>query len=71
MAGSTTPIKDLESLRPGDRVDVHQRETLICSGHIEERMLALRVVWIRDGRTGERKMFCTDEHQIRRSGRTR
>lgn len=70
MASITAPIKDPAALRRGDLVEVHKWDTVICIGRIEDRMTALCVLWVRDQRTGERKMFCTNEHLIRRFAAT-
>ena len=71
MAGTASPISDPSHLSTGERIDVHSWDAILCKGLVEEVMPKLRVVWVRDLRTGERKMFCTDEHQIRRPMRTR
>jgi hypothetical protein len=71
MVATTPLITDPSRLRPGDRVDVHSWDSVLCKGRVEAIMSKMRVVWLRDLRTGERKMFCTDEHQLRHAAEGR
>lgn len=71
MAGTTPPISDTSELTAGERIDIYSGDIVLCSGLVEDIMPKLRVVWVRNSRTGEREMFCADEHQIRRPAGTR
>ncbi|MFC4905549.1 hypothetical protein [Kocuria oceani] len=53
-------------LRKGETVEVHSPGYPPYCGHVEESMPSLNVVWIRELRTGERKMLSVAEHCIHR-----
>ena len=55
-------------LRRGERVDVHETGKVPSNGFIEETMPELNIVWLRDLRTGERRILFTDECDLYRSG---
>jgi hypothetical protein len=54
-------------LRQGDRVKIQSPGYPPYHGLVEDSMPALDVVWIRELRTGERKMLWTAEHHIDRA----
>ncbi|MCG2621972.1 hypothetical protein LVY72_08585 [Arthrobacter sp. I2-34] len=64
MTNHTDSASKSDALRQGDHVDIHSNGNFRCSGYVEDLMPQLRIVWIRDLRTGERKMLATDEHCI-------
>lgn len=57
----------LHALRTGNRIEVWSHGSLRYSGWVEELAPKLGVVWIRETRTGERKLISTEEHSIRLS----
>ncbi|GLB68761.1 hypothetical protein [Arthrobacter mangrovi] len=61
MTDSTGSAFDSAVLRPGDRIDVHRSGYVPRSGYVEDTMPQLNIVWIREVRTGERRMISTDE----------
>lgn len=71
MVTIASGVSDVSLLKEGERIDVRCEDVVLCSGLVEEVMPKLGVVWVRDLRTGERKMFCADEHQIFRPLATR
>ncbi|NMR32238.1 hypothetical protein [Crystallibacter degradans] len=61
-----TGTLDSTTFRSGDRVDIRWNGHS-SNGYVEDAMPQLNVVWIRDLRTGERRMLSTDEYQIHHS----
>jgi hypothetical protein len=49
----------LQTMHPGQRVEVWDGEVLRCRGLVEEHVPQLGVVWIREAGIGERKMITT------------
>lgn len=64
MSTAPRPIRDLSELQPGDSVDVYSDKNRHYSGLVEETMPEFNVVWIRNSRTGERKIVLTDEDNL-------
>ncbi|MFF0991356.1 hypothetical protein [Kocuria nitroreducens] len=58
-------IYDLQSVHPGDRVEVWDRGVLRYRGRVEELVPHLGVVWIRETWTWERKMITVDDYCVR------
>lgn len=63
MRDTPPPAQDTSIPRPGDPIDIHVPGGPRYSGFVEDCVPHLNVVWIRDVRTGERKMLCTDDYQ--------
>lgn len=61
MTNHTDSTPKSDALRQGDHVDIHSNGIFRYSGYVEDMMPRLRVVWIRELLTGERKMLSTDE----------
>ncbi|NKX56581.1 hypothetical protein [Arthrobacter mobilis] len=68
MTNNTGSALDAAALGPGDHVEVHGNGHIRYSGYIEDTMPQLNIVWIRELRTGERRMLFTDECRIFRDG---
>ncbi|MHC5560949.1 hypothetical protein [Kocuria sp. U4B] len=66
MPADLRPIHDVSTLQRGDHLEIHQFGFPSYSGIVVATMPKLKVVWIKDTRTGERKMLCADDHQLRR-----
>lgn len=67
MTDSTGSALDSAALRLGDRVEyVHGNGHTRYIGYVEDTMPQLNIVWIREIRTGERRMLSTDECHIYR-----
>ncbi|WP_262106441.1 hypothetical protein [Arthrobacter sp. Marseille-P9274] len=60
---TASAIKSI-SLQHGDLVDIHSDGNFRYSGHVDDTMPQLNIVWIRELPTGERKMLSTDEYRI-------
>ena len=58
-------VHDLHSMRAGDHVEVWDRPVLRYCGRVEESVPRLNVVWIRETRTGQRKMVTADDCCLR------
>lgn len=68
MTDNTSSALDA-ALRRGDHVDVRGTGNVHYNGYVEDTMPQLNIVWVREQRTGERKMLLTDEcHIIIRDG---
>ncbi|MFE4229992.1 hypothetical protein ACFRJ8_19135 [Arthrobacter sp. NPDC056886] len=67
MTDNTGNALDSAALRPGDHIDVHVDEHTRYSAYVDDTMPQLNIVWIRELRTGERRMLSTDEHRLYRS----
>ncbi|MEZ2391824.1 hypothetical protein AB6813_20220 [bacterium RCC_150] len=61
MADTTRSALDTAALRPGDHVAIHGNGPVTYCGYVEETMPQFNIVWIREKRTGERKILFTDE----------
>jgi hypothetical protein len=57
---------NLFHLQRGQSVEVHSKGYPPYVGLVEESMPGLNVVWIRNPRTGERRMLLASEHDIYR-----
>jgi hypothetical protein len=66
MTDSTGNALDSAAFRLGDRVDVHRNGHSHYIAYVEDTMPQLNIVWIREMRTGERRMLSTDECHIYR-----
>ena len=58
-------VHDLQSMHTGDHVEVWDRGVLRYCGRVEEAAPALKVMWIREAWTGERKMIAADDYCLR------
>ncbi|MCG2623060.1 hypothetical protein LVY72_14245 [Arthrobacter sp. I2-34] len=67
MTDITGSAADSAALQHGDRVDVHGNGYIYCSGYVEDTLPQFNVVWVRDLRTGERRMLFTNECRIIRN----
>jgi hypothetical protein len=67
MTDSTQRALSAATLKPGDRVHVHENGPGRYSAYVEETMPQLSIVWIRELQTGERRMLSTKECRIYRS----
>lgn len=54
----------LAYLHPGTHIEVRGPGIPHCPAVVKEIIPSFRVVWIREFRTGERKMLCTDDHHL-------
>ena len=61
---AATEIKDWSALQPGDRVTAAAELPHWTSGSIEETAPELGVLWIREARSGERKLLNVGNHKI-------
>ncbi len=59
----------LSDLRRGERLDIHQVGFPTYSGIVVATMPMFQVVWIRDPRTGARKMLSAHDCRLRRPWR--
>lgn len=66
MTNDADGALDPAIIRHGDRVDVHGNGHTRCSGYVEDMFPQMNIVWIRELRTGERRMLSTDEYRIYR-----
>lgn len=66
MPTDLQPIRDVSDLRRGERLDIHQFGFPTYSGIVVATMPLFQVVWIRDPRTGERKMLSAYDCRLRR-----
>lgn len=66
MLNDLRPVRDVSVLRRGELLEVHRFGFPAYSGTILATMPKLNIVWIRTTDTGERKMLCADECQMRR-----
>jgi hypothetical protein len=64
MTDNTDSVLGSGALQHGDHVTVHGNGQIRYSGYVDDTMPLLNIVWIRELRTGERKMFSTDECHI-------
>jgi hypothetical protein len=64
MRNHTASAIESFSLQHGDLVDIHSDGNFRYSGHVDDTMHQLNIVWIRELPTGERKMLSTDEYRI-------
>lgn len=65
MPADLHPIRDVSTLHPGDHLDIHQFGYPAYSGTVVATMPKFKVVWIRATTTGERRMLCADDYQLR------
>ncbi|MFW3385154.1 UNVERIFIED_CONTAM: hypothetical protein RF648_04040 [Kocuria sp. CPCC 205274] len=66
MPADLHPVRDVSTLQRGDRLDVHQFGFPAYHGVVVATMPQFKVVWIRATATGERRMLCADDYQLRR-----
>jgi hypothetical protein len=64
MTDNTDSALVATALRSGDRVEVRGNGHTHYSGYVEDTMPQLNIVWVRERRTGERRMLSTDECRI-------
>lgn len=64
MTSPRTIALSSDALNRGDYVVVQGNEYLHYNGYVEDTMPAQDIVWIRERRTGERKMFFANECRI-------
>ncbi|AUI53776.1 hypothetical protein [Arthrobacter crystallopoietes] len=57
---------DSAALRPGDHVEVRGNEHLHYKAYVEDTLPQFNIAWVREQRTGERKMLFTNECRILR-----
>ena len=56
-AGAGTTALDWEDLEPGTEIEVSRAGEVVHRGVVEEAAATLRVAWIRDSATGERRLI--------------
>lgn len=66
MLTDLRPVRDVSTLHRGDRLDIHQFGFPTYSGVVVATLPRFNVVWIRDTSTGERRMLCAEDCQLRR-----
>lgn len=66
MPTDLRPIRDVSDLRRGECLDIHQFGFPTYSAVVVATMPKFQVVWIRNPKTGERKMLSAHDCQLRR-----
>ncbi|MDQ0691340.1 hypothetical protein [Arthrobacter sp. W4I7] len=64
MTSDSLRLADCATLRPGDLVEVQETGHVPCRGVVEDTLPQFNIVWLRDKRTGERRMLFTTECRI-------
>lgn len=67
MPADLHPLSDVSTLQRGDRLEVRRFGFPAYTGIVLATMPELKVVWIRATATGERRMLCADDYQLRRA----
>ncbi|AUI53820.1 hypothetical protein [Arthrobacter crystallopoietes] len=66
MTDNTNTDLDSDALRPGDHVEILGNEHLHYNAYVEDTLPQFNIAWVREQRTGERKMLFTNECRILR-----
>ena len=67
MTNDTCIAVNCAALLHGDLIEVEENGGTSYSGYVEDTLPQIDIVWIRDLRTGERRMLSTEDCRIYRS----